>query len=180
VKRWFAFLMAPVAAVLLHATTVVPMGVEALTRASTQIVEARAIQSSAQWNPEHTLIFTYTRFEVSRTLKGEAPKAILVRQLGGTVDGITQKVAGVRHWRPGEEAVLFLQPSTLPDGALVVSGLMQGNFLVSRTPDGQAFVSNGMPEAFQTQAASGEVTSFRGSTMRLDELESRIQKAVTK
>ncbi len=85
----------------------------------------------------------------------------MVRQIGGTVEGITQKVAGVRHWSPGEDAVLFLQPSPAADGTLVVTGLMQGNFLMRRTRAGHTYVS-------------------RGNIMRLEELESRIQKAVEK
>jgi hypothetical protein len=147
---------------------------------STHVVEGKAVSSTSEWNADHTFIFTYTQFEVQKTLKGQAPNTVMVRQIGGTVDGITQKVAGVRHWRPGEEAVLFLQPSSTQDGALVVTGLMQGNFLMRHTPAGQTYVSNGMPEAFEYQAAAGEVTSYRGNTMRLEELESRIQKAVVK
>ena len=178
-KRWIVCLVLLAVPGLLSATTVVPMGVEALTRASSHVVEARATGSTSQWNSEHTFIFTYTRFEVTRTLKGQASKEILVRQIGGTVEGITQKVAGVRQWRAGDEAVLFLQPSPVADGSLVVTGLMQGNFLM-RTQAGRTYVSNGMPEAFEYQAAAGEVTSYRGNTMRLDEIESRVQKAVEK
>jgi hypothetical protein len=37
-----------------------------------------------------------------------------------------------------------------------------------------------MPDAFQYQAASGKVTGYQGNQMRLDELETRIHKAVTK
>jgi hypothetical protein len=180
VKRWIIGLVLLAVPVLLSATTVVPMGVEALTRASSHVVEARATGSTSQWNPEHTFIFTYTRFEVTRTLKGHASKEILVRQIGGTVEGITQKVAGVRQWRSGDEAVLFLQPSPVADGTLIVTGLMQGNFLMRRTQAGRTYVSNGMPEAFEYQAATGEVTSYRRNTMRLDEIESRVQKAVQK
>jgi len=165
---------------LLFATTVIPMGVESLTRGSTHVLEAKAVSSTSQWNSDHTFIFTYTQFEVQKTLKGEAPNTVTVRQIGGTVDGITQKVAGVRHWRPGEEAVLFLQPSSMADGALVVTGLMQGNFLIRHTPAGHTYVSNGMPDAVEHQAAGGEVTSYQGNTMRLEELESRIQKAAVK
>ena len=178
--RRLAYLLLLVLPGSLLATTVVPMDVETLTRMSTHVVEARAVGSTSQWNPEHTFIFTYTRFEVRRALKGQPPNTIMVRQIGGTVEGITQKVAGVRQWRPGEEAVLFLQPSSIPDGALVVTGLMQGNFVMRRTPAGQTLVSNGMPEAFEYQGAAGGVSNYRGNTMRLDELESRIQKAVEK
>ncbi len=164
----------------LWATTVIPMTLEKMADVSTHIVEAKAVNSTSQWNAEHTLIFTYTRFSVTRTLKGQLPATIMVRQLGGTVEGITQKVAGVRHWRPGEEAVLFLQPSSIPDGALVVTGLMQGNFLMRRTPSGVTYVSNGMPEAPEYHLGSGVTTSYRGANMRLEDLVSRIQKAVAK
>jgi hypothetical protein len=179
-KRVSIFLLSLALPVMLYATTVIPMGVEKLASVSTHIVEARAVKSVSQWNAEHTLILTYTQFAVTRTLKGQAPGTIMVRQLGGTVDGVSQKVAGVRHWRPGEEAVLFLQPSSIPDGALVVTGLMQGNFLMRHTPQGHIFVSNGMPEASEYHAATGDVTGYRGSNLRLEDLESRIQKAVQK
>jgi hypothetical protein len=178
--RRFAYLLLLAVSGLLFATTVIPLGVESLTRMSTHVVEGKAVSSTSEWNADHTFIFTYTQFEVQKTLKGQAPNTVMVRQIGGTVDGITQKVAGVRHWSTGEEAVLFLQPSSTQDGALVVTGLMQGNFLMRHTPAGQTYVSNGMPEAFEYQAAAGEVTSYRGNTMRLEELESRIQKAVVK
>ena len=176
-KRWLCVLIAPFAAMALHATTVIPMSVEQLTRASTHVVDATAVNSSAQWNPEHTLIFTYTRFSVGQSLKGQLPQTIVVRQLGGTVDGITQKVAGVMHWLPGQEAVLFLKPSSTGDGAMVVTGLMQGNFLVKRSANGEVSVTNGMPEVREHRAASGEVAGSVGNVMRLDELESRIRKA---
>lgn len=177
-KRPLIFVLVLALSALLSATTVIPMNVDQLASLSTHIVEARAVQSTSQWNADHTLIFTYTQFAATRTLKGEVPATFMVRQLGGTVDGITQKVSGVRHWRPGEEAVLFLQPSSIGDGALVVTGLMQGNFLMRHTA-GQTFVSNGMPDASQL-AATGEVTNYRGSNLRLKDLESRIQKAVQK
>src|SRR5205085_2267282 len=124
-----AILLLSLAAPLLFATTVIPMDVEKLASLSTHIVEARAGQSVSQWNSEHTLILTYTTFEVKKILKGQTPGTIVVRQLGGTVEGVSQRVSGVRPWQEGEESVLFLQPSSIPDGALVVTGLMQGNFL---------------------------------------------------
>ena len=177
-KRLTILLLSFVAPMLL-ATTVVPMDVEKLASLSTHIVEARAGQSVSQWNPEHTLILTYTTFEVQKTLKGQTPRTILVRQLGGTVEGVSQRVSGVRPWRQGEDAVLFLQPSSIADGALVVTGLMQGNFLMLHTAQGQTFVSNGMGEASELHAATGEITNYRGSKLRLEDLESRVQKAVT-
>ena len=178
-KRCLILLLLAALPAALSATTVIPMDVEQLTQHSTHIVEARALESVSQWNAEHTLIFTYTKFQTLRTLKGELPNIFMVRQLGGTVGDTTQKVAGIRHWRVGDESVLFLQPGSLPDGALVVTGLMQGNYLIRRTAQGQALVSNGMPDASEYHAATGETTTFKGSkNLSLTDLEARIAKAV--
>jgi hypothetical protein len=163
---------------LLSATTIVPVSVERLTQESSHVVKAQASQSWSQWNPQHSLIFTYTRFQVAQCLKGQAPAAILVKQPGGSAEGYTQKVAGVRHWRAGEQAVLFLRPSQEMDGTLEVTGLMQGNFLVHKSDTGEIMVSNGVPDVSAYQASSNAVTQYRGNGMRLNELESRIRKAL--
>jgi hypothetical protein len=163
---------------LLSATTIVPVSVERLTQESSHVVEAQASQSWSQWNPQHSLIFTYTKFQVERTLKGQAPATIVVKQPGGSAEGYTQKVAGVRHWRTGDQAVLFLRPSQEMDGTLEVTGLMQGNFLIHKSDTGETMVSNGVPDVSSYQASSNAVTQYRGSGMRLDQLETRIQKAI--
>jgi len=160
------------------ATTVIPLSVENLTQVSSHVVEGRAISSSTKWNPAHTVIFTYTKFQVTRTLKGTAPSTITVRQLGGSLDGMTEKVPGVRHWKLGEHAVLFLRPSDVQDGSMEVTGLIQGNFLVYRGPAGESLVSNGTPETSAYQVSTSQITSYRGSSMRLQEIEARVQKAV--
>jgi hypothetical protein len=163
---------------LASATTVIPMSVEKLVSTSSHVVEATAIQAWSEWNPQHTIIFTFTKFQVTRDLKGQIPATIIVKQLGGSAGGYTQRVAGVRHWRSGEQAVLFLRPSQDQDGTLEVTGLMQGNFMVRQSPSGESLVSNGVPEVSAYQIGSRDVAPFRGSGMRLEELESRVQKAV--
>jgi hypothetical protein len=162
---------------VLSATTIIPVSVEQLTHESSYVVEATAQQSWAQWNPQHTLIFTYTRFQISRSLKGHAPDMVLVKQIGGSVGGYTQKVAGIRHWHPGERAVLFLQPSKSADGTLEVSGLMQGNFLIRRS-GAQTLVSNGVPGVSRYVAGAEGIGVYRGTGMTLQELETRVQKVV--
>jgi len=163
---------------LASATTVIPMSVEKLVGASSHVVEATALQAWSEWNAQHTIIFTYTKFQVTRRLKGQAPTAIIVKQLGGSAGGYTERVAGVRHWRSGEQAVLFLRPSQDQDGTLEVTGLMQGNFMVRQSPSGETLVSNGVPQVSAYEMSSHEVTPYRGSGMRLEELESRVHKAV--
>lgn len=165
-----------VVAAAMHATTVVPMSIEDLTRASSDVIEAHAVRSWTTWNAQHTLIYTYTTFEVSKKLKGAASTTVTVKQVGGTADGYTQKVSGVRHFQVGEDALLFLRPSVAGDGSLVVVGLIQGNFRVMQSSSGETLVSNGVVAAQQFER--GQVRTFAGTAMRLADAESRIMRSV--
>jgi hypothetical protein len=158
------------------ATTVVPMSVEELTRAASEVIEAHAKRSWSSWNAQHTLIYTYTTFEVTKRLKGATTESVTVKQVGGSADGYTQKVSGVRQFQEGEDALLFLRPSVARDGTLVVVGLMQGNFRVLHANAGEETVSNGITGAQQYD--HGRVKEFRGTTMRLREAESRITESL--
>src|SRR5947209_3091754 len=122
------------------------MSVEDLTRASTNVVVAQAVESRTEWNADKTMIFTITTFQVSESLKGQVPRTIAVRQMGGRVPHYEQKVAGVRHWQAGDQAVLFLHPSVAGDGTMAVTALMQGDFRVVQAADqpGKSSVSNGI------------------------------------
>ena len=150
---------------------------EEIARRADVAVEARALDSWSQWNPQHTIIYTYTKFAVEKNLKNAAGDAILVRQMGGSAGGYTQKVSGVRPWQPGERAALFLQRSNDNSGALVVVGLMQGNFLMRQEPSGDMTVSNGVPGAAAFDRNQHTVGSYHGQRMTLRELEARVQKA---
>lgn len=159
----------------LRATSIVPMSVEELTTRAQLVVEAQVLEQWSQWDTTEHLIYTYTRFAVTRRLKGTAGDTILVRQMGGTAGGYTQIVSGVRHWQTGDEAVLFLRPSVAHDGSLAVVGLMQGNFRMARTSEGATTVSNGVPAV--SVARRGGVSTFTGSRMPLAELEQRVRSA---
>lgn len=159
------------------ATTIIPMTVEALTRDASLVVEARATDAWTDWNADRTVIYTYTRFSVSRNLKGSASH-IVVKQAGGVKDGLKQILFGVRHFQVGENAVLFLRPSEARDGTLVVVGLMQGNFRVLRSATGQTLVTNGVPDVHAV-TSNGKITAFSGSNLTLQQLESRVLKAAS-
>lgn len=171
--RTFALLATCIAAA--NATTIVPMSVEELTHAASNVVEAHALRSWSSWNPQHTLIYTYTAFQVSRTLKGQAAESVTVKQPGGSADGYTQKVSGVRQFQAGEDVLLFLRPSQAADSTLVVVGLMQGNFQMSHTAAGETVVTNGITEAHQYD--HGRVSKLGGTFLRLDEAEARIARS---
>lgn len=160
------------------ATTVRPMSVEQMTQAASSVVEARALNSWSAWNVQHTIIYTYTRLQVTSTLKGSPQSYILVKQLGGNADGYSQRVAGVRHFAPGEDAVLFLYDNRSEPGTQVIVGLMQGHFRASRAKSGVVMVSNGVAGAQAVQAGSNRVVEYQGAAMTLRELRSRVQRSL--
>jgi hypothetical protein len=162
--------------ITLSATTVVPASVERLTVESTHVVLAQAVDSRASWNADHTRIYTYTRFQLLQSMKGTLPQSFTVKRLGGSAEGYTMKVAGVRSWRPGEQAVLFLQPDI--DNTFFTTSLMQGDFRIQRQASGTLTVSNGVSGAKQVQA-NGQLTEFQGSRMTLDELQRRVRRVAS-
>lgn len=159
---------------LLRATSIVPMSLQELTSRAQLVVEGRALEQWSQWDNSEHLIYTYTRFAVTRTLKGQATGTIVVRQMGGSAGGYTQIVSGVHHWQTGDQAVLFLRPSVANDGSLAVVGLMQGNFRISYNAAGSATVSNGVPAASLLKSGASTFTSSR---MTLADLEQRVRRA---
>lgn len=164
------------AACLSWATTVRPMSVDRLTQLATSVIEARVTQTWSQWDEAHTRIYTYTRLTVTRSLKGSQASTVLVKQPGGKVGNIREVVYGVRHFRTGEDAFLFLEPD--PDGTFRVVGLVQGNFLVYKNSAGETKVTNGIPQV--TALSQGKLAPSAGTHMTLQELESRVSKAVIK
>lgn len=164
-------------ACLTWATTIRPMSVERLTQLASTIVEARATETWSQWDAQHTRIYTYTRLNVSRSFKGQSASTVLVKQPGGTVGDRREVAFGVRHFRPGEDSFLFLEPSAENDGTMRVVGLMQGNFTIYKGANGQMETSNGVPNV-TVASPEGKLSSYTGSRISLQELETRVTKAV--
>jgi hypothetical protein len=160
------------------ATTVIPMSVEELTRSASRIVEVQAVSSRSAWNQQHTLIYTYTTFRVTRALKGDTAQTMIVKQLGGSAEGYTQKVSGVHHAQVGEEALLFLRPSAAGDGTYAIVGLLQGHFRIFHARSGETMMSNGIVGAESLEGGSGAVREFTGSPMTLGAAEARIRRAL--
>lgn len=159
-----------------RATTVVPLTVEDLANTANLVVEARVLQSWTAWNPQRTIIYTYTRLVVDKALKGRAAGEIVVKQPGGVVGAMGQMVPGVRQFVVGEGVALFLRPSFDGDAAMSVVGLMQGNFRFLRETQGEVAVTNGVPAV--SMLGNGRVRTYHGTTMTLKTLEARVQKAV--
>lgn len=70
-------------------------------------VVARCQSRSSQW--EGGGIYSYSQLSVLRTIAGTADPALVVRQRGGEVDGVGQRVSHVALLEPGRIYLLFLR-----------------------------------------------------------------------
>jgi len=102
---------------------------ESLRSAPLQLV-GRCDSCSSRW--EGGTIYSYCEVSVLRVVRG-APQAdtVVVRQRGGVVDGLAQKVSHVTMVEPGGEYLLFLRQ----DGAGSWAPLSKGVHPVVETPD---------------------------------------------
>jgi len=161
------------------ATTLVPMSIEDMTRASAKIAMAQAQDSWVEWNAEHTLMYTMTRFHSVRALKGSDEQEFIVRQIGGRDHGIEQKVAGVKQFQTGDVRVLFLRQSNERPGSYVVTGLIQGNLKVMHEVN-ETFVQNDVSGITFYDPGKQANVPARNARMSLGELETRIARASTR
>ncbi|MBI2962487.1 MAG: hypothetical protein HYY35_01925 [Deltaproteobacteria bacterium] len=71
-------------------------------------VVARCEARSSRW--EGGAIFSYSELSVSRVVRGVPDHVLVVRQRGGSVDGIGQRVSHAALLEPGQRYLLFLEP----------------------------------------------------------------------
>jgi hypothetical protein len=113
-----------------NSTTLARMSVAQMAHAAKLVVRARCVSNSTSWDAGE--IWTFTTFAVDETWKGTHPENsnqyLTVRMLGGTVGNLTSVVSGVPRFAPGEEVVLFLEPTSRGDFSIV--SWVQGTFRV--------------------------------------------------
>ncbi len=118
-----------------HATTLVYLDVPGKARGADLVVHGKVVSSKARWSGDGRRIFTETTVRVEDTWKGQPTEQVLVRQPGGEVEGVGQRVDGVANLPEGQEVVLFLEAR--PGGAWLLHGMAQGKYRVERTSDGK-------------------------------------------
>lgn len=109
-------------------TTIERMSLAKLSRTAPIIVRARCLANASRWDAGE--IWTFASFSTEEDWKGPAPAQFRVRLLGGRVGPLTSSVSGVPHFQPGEEVVLFLEPSGRED--FRVTSWVQGTFRIRR------------------------------------------------
>jgi len=115
------------------ATTVLRADVPSLTLHSDDIVRGRVLTLQSHWTGDKLRIVTDVTVQVEETLKGRPAKTVTIRQPGGIVGDVGQKVSGLAAFKPGEEVVVFLERR---GPVHVVTGLAQGKFHLDRLKDG--------------------------------------------
>src|SRR5271163_5018372 len=166
-------------AIVASATTLAPMSFDELTRRATAIVRVRCVGVQSRWSGGE--VWTDSRFVILEEAKADAfgadqhittpvtakvdsPAApltlgnIVVRQLGGSIDGLHSRVEGVPQFQPGEEAYLFLWRRAAEPYRVL--GWVQGTFRVTRdqrsgvarvTQDSALTVFHGETREFQSE-----------------------------
>jgi hypothetical protein len=93
----------------LSASQFAAMSFDQVARESTFIVRGAVQNTWSAWDDAHEVIYTYATVRVSRYF-GEAtgPDTLVLREVGGTVDGYVMEAVGFPAIRNGEQVVLFL------------------------------------------------------------------------
>jgi hypothetical protein len=95
-------------------TTLVRMSIAQMTQAAHLVVRARCVSNSTAWDAGE--IWTFTSFAMEETwkgtLSGNSGTYLTVRLLCGSVGNLTSTVSGIPRFIPGEQVVLFLEPTS--------------------------------------------------------------------
>lgn len=160
-------------AVTLLATTVIPADFRQLVSESTTIVRGHVTDVRAHVRADHG-IESIATVAVDALLKGDADAFVYVRVPGGTVGRSRMLVVDAPTFKPGDQAVFFLQRGS--DNGLRPIGLWMGVYrLQADARTGQAMIA---PPLVAGQTASvGPVVrgDTRRQTMAVQEFESLVK-----
>jgi len=130
-------MMALLLALLLvtQANAAEPSWLDRAANAPLQVV-GRCQSSTSRW--EGGSIYSYSEVSVLRVVRGTPDGALVVRQRGGQVDGIGQKVSHVSLLEPGQSYLLFLSKDDSGNWSTTSKGV---NRIVTSS-DGSQSVAN--------------------------------------
>lgn len=101
-----------------------------VAREATYVVRGTVEQTWSKWDDSHEVIYTYATVRVHRYFGESAgPDTLVVREVGGLVDGYMQQAIGFPELRRGESVVFFLSPVE-EGGAFRIHAYNQGKYLV--------------------------------------------------
>ena len=93
----------------LSASQFIEMPFDKVAREATLVVQGTIGETFSRWDDAHEVIYTYATVNVSRYFgESTGPDTVLIREVGGTVDGYTMEAIGFPTIRSGEKVVLLL------------------------------------------------------------------------
>ena len=118
------------------ATIVRSFSLRGLASEAHEVVRGEVLDEEVVYDAWWDRVYTHTTLRVDEAIGGHARPGdiIVVRQLGGLLDGVQSLVVGTVDFTPGDEVVLF----TRTDGALhYLVGMAQGSYLVLDDAEGK-------------------------------------------
>lgn len=177
--KWLGALALVFVAHTAGATSLLYRDVPGLTRDADLIVRGKVVRQESRWTGDKRRIITDVELEVSETLKGNARSRVLIRQPGGVVGDIGQKVAAVATFSRGEDVVVFLERRG--DDSFVVSGMAQGKYRIERSTDGRSVFALPDPAAGDARIVdpmTREEVHTERKTWALDALREEIRRSI--
>lgn len=144
------FLAAPA-----DATVVVQVDRAQLVGMSDLVVRATVGNAQTRWSDDHARILTYTRLTVTQYLKGAGPAELVLRQMGGEIDGLVSRIAGDAHLTPGQEVVLCLRQG---DGVVFLTAMAQSAWYVTAQPGATPVASRDLSGLTFARMVDGRMT----------------------
>jgi hypothetical protein len=147
------------------------------------VVRGSIDQTWSAWDDAHEVIYTYATVRVSRYF-GETtgPDVLVVREVGGTVDGYTQEAIGFPTIRKGEQVVLMLaQWEDSPE--LRIHAYNQGKYLVKQNRAGLEILIEDPIKQGEARLGGGDhgsreyMMDEEANGLRLDEFAQMIEAA---
>jgi PKD repeat protein len=113
-------------------TIVMPTDAQLVTK-SPVIIEGTVV--SSQPVDRNGTIWTETIIALDQVIKGDVAGQVIVREVGGELDGRISKVYGAPEYASGERVLAFLTPT--PRGDYQTTDLFVGKFTEQRTASGE-------------------------------------------
>ena len=167
------------AALPLSASQFINMPFDEVARGAKFIVRANVVDTWSAWDDSREVIYTYATLQVTRYFgESTGPDTLVVREVGGTVDGYRQEAIGFPELRRGENVVLMIGE----DGAnLRIHAYNQGKFLIERRNGIEVLVEDpakqGEPRQHRPRFAIGVDAVNEGPALTLDEFERMVDDA---
>ncbi len=150
-NRLLPVLLVFLLATVCEATVLKHFDLQALTSHSNLIVSGLVVERQTIKDPQTGRLVTFTQLDVETRLKGESPKRITIKQIGGELNGVAMWIPGSPRFDIGSRVVAFLKDQGAPGKrTYTLRGMGQGLFKIA--------LRDGVPTAFQ-QTGSVSVVS---------------------